>query len=217
MKAWIKMTNVVACKTYYETVRINFRSSQPELANVAAANKTSARSHQRRKRLLEARQSVLAVDEVDFWRGITADMMSDEEDGAVDGVSGWIVRPPSFRSQEFSNLCAKLQMRLEANALNSFYAQFEARYYVTVRKNIPPSEDQVLCLTTADMRKPMESSWTSSIPGRVLRDCAEQLADVFTDIFSISLSNTIVPMCLKSTSIIPLPNKSPNSKQQTAL
>ncbi|KAG7329098.1 hypothetical protein KOW79_007272 [Hemibagrus wyckioides] len=56
----------------------NFRYSQPELANVATANKTSAQSCRRRKRLLEARQSVLATDEVDFWRGITADMMSDE-------------------------------------------------------------------------------------------------------------------------------------------
>nr|XP_055024163.1 uncharacterized protein C14orf93-like [Misgurnus anguillicaudatus] len=107
---------VVACKTYYETVRRNFRYKQPELASVAAANKSSARSRQRRKRLLEARQSVLAADEVDFWKGITSDMMSDEEDGAVDGVSGWIVRPPSFRSEELSNLCANLQTRLEASS-----------------------------------------------------------------------------------------------------
>lgn len=107
---------VVACKTYYETVRRNFRYKQPELASVAAANKSSARSRQRRKRLLEARQSVLAADEVDFWKGITLDMMSDEEDGDVDGVSGWIVRPPSFRSEELSNLCAKLQARLEASS-----------------------------------------------------------------------------------------------------
>ncbi|XP_034454725.1 uncharacterized protein C14orf93-like [Hippoglossus hippoglossus] len=41
-------------------------------------------------------------------------MMSDEEDGSSEGLSGWIVRPPSFRSQELANLCAKLQTRLEA-------------------------------------------------------------------------------------------------------
>ncbi|XP_058247875.1 uncharacterized protein C14orf93 homolog [Hemibagrus wyckioides] len=102
---------VVACKTYYETVHRNFWYI---LASVAAANKTSAWSRQKRKRLLEVRQSVLAVDEVDFWRGITADMMSDEEDD--DGVSGCIVRPPSFRSQMLSNLWAKLQMSLEASS-----------------------------------------------------------------------------------------------------
>ncbi|XP_031588989.2 uncharacterized protein C14orf93 isoform X1 [Oreochromis aureus] len=104
-----------ACKTYYETIRRNFRYSQPDLAAQAEAMKTAARSRQRRKRLLEARQGVLSADELDFWRGVTIDMMSDEEDGAVEGVAGWIVRPPSFRSKELTDLCATLQARLEAN------------------------------------------------------------------------------------------------------
>lgn len=65
--------------------------------------------------LLEARQGVLSADELDFWRGVTIDMMSDEEDGAVEGVAGWIVRPPSFRSKELTDLCVTLQARLEAN------------------------------------------------------------------------------------------------------
>ncbi|KAK3526716.1 hypothetical protein QTP70_032064, partial [Hemibagrus guttatus] len=46
---------------------------------------------------------------------------------------------------------------------------------------------------------------------RVLRECAEQLADVFTDIFNISLSSAVIPTCLKSTTIIPVPKKSPVS------
>lgn len=105
-----------ACKTYYETVRRNFRYSQPDLADQAAAIKNSARSRQRRKRLLEARRSVLATtEEVDFWRGITIDMMSDEEDHSVDREVGWIVRPPSFRSHKLSDLCGRLQERLEMN------------------------------------------------------------------------------------------------------
>ncbi|XP_058269872.1 uncharacterized protein C14orf93 homolog [Hemibagrus wyckioides] len=104
MKAWIKMT----------LLKFPVQPGRA-IASVSAAHETSARSRQRRKRLLKARQSVLAADEAGFWRGITADMMSDEEDGAVDGVSWWIVRPPSFRSQEFSNLSAKMQTRLEAS------------------------------------------------------------------------------------------------------
>ncbi|KAK3507001.1 hypothetical protein QTP70_034973 [Hemibagrus guttatus] len=64
------------------------------------------------------------------------------------------------------------------DALNSFYAQFEAQNNVTVRKTIPPPE---------------------------------QLADVFTDIFNISLSSTVVPTCLKATTIFPVPKKSPAS------
>ncbi|XP_054860916.1 uncharacterized protein C14orf93-like [Amphiprion ocellaris] len=104
-----------ACKTYFETLRRNFRYSQPSMADQAGAMKSSARSRQRRKRLLDARKTVLAPEEVELWRNITTDMMSDEEDGSVDGVSGWIVRPPSFRSQELTDLCAALQARLEAD------------------------------------------------------------------------------------------------------
>ncbi|CAM4428519.1 unnamed protein product [Leuciscus chuanchicus] len=66
------------------------------------------------RELLEARQSVLAEDEVGIWKCATIDLMSDEEDGIVGGVSGWIVQPPSFRSQELTELCATLQSRLEA-------------------------------------------------------------------------------------------------------
>ncbi|KAL7399955.1 hypothetical protein ABVT39_004297 [Epinephelus coioides] len=40
-----------ACKTYYETVRRNFRYSKPDLADQAAAIKNSALSRQRRKRV----------------------------------------------------------------------------------------------------------------------------------------------------------------------
>ncbi|XP_052005699.1 uncharacterized protein C14orf93 homolog [Xyrauchen texanus] len=104
---------VSACKTYYETVRRSFRYKQPDLASQAEAVKSSARSRARRKRLLEARQSVLAEDEVGLWKCATIDLMSDEEDGIVGRVSGWIVRP-SFHSQELTELCATLQSRLEA-------------------------------------------------------------------------------------------------------
>ncbi|KAK3530424.1 hypothetical protein QTP86_024451 [Hemibagrus guttatus] len=57
------------------------------------------------------------------------------------------------------------------DALNSFYALFEAQNDVTAEDH--PS-----------YRRP------------------EQLADVFTDIFNISLSSTVVPTCLKTTTII---------------
>ncbi|KAI5086598.1 gastrula zinc finger protein XlCGF28.1-like [Silurus meridionalis] len=54
----------------------------------------------------------------------------------------------------------------------------------------------------------MGITWTwDNIPGRVLRECAEQLADVLTDIFNIFLSSNVVPTCLKTTIIVPLPKK----------
>ncbi|KAF7646089.1 hypothetical protein LDENG_00193790 [Lucifuga dentata] len=46
------------------------------------------------------------------------------------------------------------------------------------------------------------------IPGLVLRECADQLASVLTDIFNTSLNQAIVPSCFKTATIIPVPKKS---------
>ncbi len=45
------------------------------------------------------------------------------------------------------------------------------------------------------------------ISGRVLRACAFQLAWVFTDIFNLSLSLSVVPSCFKKSTIVPIPKK----------
>ncbi|KAI4891531.1 hypothetical protein NFI96_008442, partial [Prochilodus magdalenae] len=100
------------------------------------------------------------------------------------------------------------------DALNHFYARFEAQNGVAARKTTTPPDDQVLCLTAADVRKtlrrvnPRKAAGPDNIPARVLRECADQLTDVFTDIFNISLSSATVPTCLKATTIIPVPKKS---------
>ncbi|KAK3574568.1 hypothetical protein QTP86_010187 [Hemibagrus guttatus] len=67
-------------------------------------------------------------------------------------------------------------MMVDVNALNDFYARFEAQNSIAARKTIPPPNDQ--------------------------------LADVFTDIFNISLSSAVVPTCLKTTIIVPVLKKS---------
>jgi hypothetical protein len=41
--------------------------------------------------------------------------------------------------------------------------------------------------------------------GPVLRACADQLASVFTDIFNLSLSKSVIPKCFKQTTIVPVP------------
>ncbi len=80
-----------------------------------------------------------------------------------------------------------------------------------------PPNDQALCLSPADVRKflswinPRKAAGPDNIPGRVLRDCAAQLTDVLTDIFNTMLSQAVVPTCLKSTTIILVPKKSPVS------
>ncbi|KAF7658945.1 hypothetical protein LDENG_00005470 [Lucifuga dentata] len=68
---------------------------------------------------------------------------------------------------------------------------------------MPTSVKRVLSHTN-----PRKAAGLDSIPGWVLRDCADQLKDVFTDIFNTSLHQTVVPKCLKSATIIPVPKKS---------
>ena len=43
------------------------------------------------------------------------------------------------------------------------------------------------------------------LPGRVLRACVDQLAGVFTDIFNMSLIESVIPTCFKQTTIVPEP------------
>ncbi|KAK3513974.1 hypothetical protein QTP70_000320 [Hemibagrus guttatus] len=90
-----------------------------------------------------------------------------------------------------------------------------SRHRTTYKTN-PPPNNQVLCLSTADMRRtlcrvnPRKFAGPDNIPGRVVRECAEQLvhSPIFTDIFNISLSSAVVPTCLKTTTIVPMPKKS---------
>ncbi|KAI5086247.1 hypothetical protein C0J45_23420, partial [Silurus meridionalis] len=100
------------------------------------------------------------------------------------------------------------------DVLNDFYARFEVQNNMVVKKTTPPSSNQVLSLTTAEVRKtlcrvnPWKSAGPDSTRGRVLREYAQQLADVFRDIVNISLSSTTVLTCLKMTTIIPLLKRS---------
>ncbi|KAK1788023.1 hypothetical protein P4O66_016497 [Electrophorus voltai] len=68
-------------------------------------------------------------------------------------------------------------------------------------------------VTAADVRRtlhgvnPRKAAGPDNILGHVLRECVDQLADVLTDIFNISLSCTIVPTCFKTTTTVPVPRK----------
>uniref|UniRef100_A0A9J7ZV96 Reverse transcriptase domain-containing protein n=1 Tax=Cyprinus carpio carpio TaxID=630221 RepID=A0A9J7ZV96_CYPCA len=99
------------------------------------------------------------------------------------------------------------------NELNTFFARFEAQNSSTAQKTPPPPSDQVMMLTPDSVRRSFsrinarKAPGPDNIPGRVLRDCAAELTDVFTDIFNISLSQAVVPTCFKATTIIPVPKK----------
>ncbi len=78
----------------------------------------------------------------------------------------------------------------------------------------PPPGDQMMTLSPHSVRRSLsrinarKAPGPDNIPGRVLRDCAVELTDVFTDILNISLSQAVVPTCFKATTIIPVPKKS---------
>lgn len=79
-------------------------------------------------------------------------------------------------------------------------------------QSLPPSpNDQVLQLSDNSVRRvfskinPRKAAGPDNIPGQVLKDCAEELKDVFTDIFNTSLCQARVPTCFKTATIVPVP------------
>ncbi|KAI3358154.1 hypothetical protein L3Q82_003151 [Scortum barcoo] len=100
------------------------------------------------------------------------------------------------------------------NNLNKFFARFEEQNTTCPQKTPPPSHDQPLCLSAVSVKRTLSAINTrkaagpDNIPGSVLKDCAEELKDVFTDIFNTSLRQAIVPSGFKAATIIPVPKKS---------
>ncbi len=96
--------------------------------------------------------------------------------------------------------------------LNSFYARFEADNTAHT-ENAPAEEVSPLSLSVADVTRSFKrvnirtAVGLDGIPGRVLKACAFQLARVFTDIFNLSLSLSVVPSCFKKSTIVPIPKK----------
>ena len=74
-------------------------------------------------------------------------------------------------------------------------------------------DDCVITLSAANVSKTFKqvnipkAAGPDGLPGSVLRACADQLACVFTDIFNLSLSASVLPTCFKQTTIVPVPKK----------
>ncbi len=119
------------------------------------------------------------------------------------------------------SLVARLQYVQNAAAslpdeLNTFYARFEADNTAHTESAAAAAAEEVspLTLSVADVTRSFKrvnirkAVGPDGIPGRVLKACAFQLAGVFTDIFNLSLSLSVVPACFKkSTIIVPIPKK----------
>ncbi|KAG5266241.1 hypothetical protein AALO_G00228740 [Alosa alosa] len=99
------------------------------------------------------------------------------------------------------------------NNLNRFFARFEAQNSTCPQKTHPPLHEQPLCLSADSVKRTLaaintrKAAGPDNIPGRALKDCAEELKDVFTDIFNTSLKQAIVPSCFKAATIKPVPKK----------
>ncbi len=114
-----------------------------------------------------------------------------------------------------------------AEELNHFFARFEVGTPAALRPHSPAPSSHILTVQAQEVRcalqavNPRKAAGPDGVTGRVLRDCADQLADVFTDIFNQSLSQCLIPACLKSSTIIPLPKKTnastPNDYRPVAL
>ncbi|MCJ8749129.1 hypothetical protein PDJAM_G00172800 [Pangasius djambal] len=76
------------------------------------------------------------------------------------------------------------------NELNNFFARFEAHNTMPTQKSPRSLDDQVLCISPASVKRAFSkiNAWKAAGPdnilGRVLKDYAEELKDVFTDIFN---------------------------------
>ncbi|KAL6479062.1 hypothetical protein MHYP_G00124950 [Metynnis hypsauchen] len=104
-----------------------------------------------------------------------------------------------------------------AEELNCFFARYEVKAVETDTKPPPVSHNHILTVQEHEVRhvlravNPRKAAGPDGVIGKVLKVCADQLSVVFTKIFNLSLSKSIIPPCLKSASIIPLPKKTSTS------
>ncbi len=89
--------------------------------------------------------------------------------------------------------------------LNTVYARFEAyntthteSAHTAAAEEVSPLSISVMDVTRSFKRVNIRKAvGPDGIPGHVLRACAFQLPGVFTDMFNLSLSLSVVPSCLK--------------------
>ena len=98
-----------------------------------------------------------------------------------------------------------------SDELNYFYPRVEASNTETCMRTSAVLDNCVITLSIADVSETFKqvnihkAAVPDGLPGRVLRAHADQLASVFTDIFKLSLSESVTPTCFKQTIIVPVP------------
>lgn len=100
--------------------------------------------------------------------------------------------------------------------LKDIFAQFEATNITSIQKATPRLEEHTPHLTPSSVKRALICINPTRPLGRTTyldgsSETADQLKEVFTDIFNTYLLQSVVPQCLKSATITPVPKKSPVS------
>ncbi|KAK1801599.1 hypothetical protein P4O66_004555 [Electrophorus voltai] len=154
----------------------------------------------------------------------TASKIQDQQSGSRSLWQG-LQRITDYRSPPSRLMSADESL---VNELNTFFARFEATSSSTTTNSAsangtigaangacaePTIEQRPFIITESDVRKVFNRVNTRKAVGpdgicrRVLKACADQLAPVFTDIFSLSLTLGIVPSSFKRSTTVPIPKK----------
>lgn len=167
-----------------------FRSGEVQLYSVARANLKRGIRQAKRDYRLRIEDNLRSNNTRQMWQGIQHITNYKPNLGAVDGDP------------------------LLAEELNLFFARFEKEPPETPVLQPPAHRGPSFTVEEHEVRKvlrmvnPRKAAGPDGITGKVLKGCADQLARVFTKIFNKSLHQSIVPPCLKSSTIVPLPKKS---------
>ncbi len=107
---------------------------------------------------------------------------------------------------------------LLAEELSTFYGHFErnggATLPISASESSRQSSNHVFTVSEDDVRRELrrvnvrKAAGPDGITVRVLRSCADQLAGLFTSIFTESLATSVVPTPFKKSVIIPVPKNS---------
>ncbi|KAI4899027.1 hypothetical protein NFI96_000382 [Prochilodus magdalenae] len=98
-----------------------------------------------------------------------------------------------------------------ADELNAHYARFEANTTSLATKLPVDQESCAPSISVSEVVRyfqavnPRKTPGPDGVHNLVLRACAIQLAEVFTDIFNLSLRLSVIPTCFKRTTIVPVP------------
>ena len=96
--------------------------------------------------------------------------------------------------------------------LNAFCARFVASNTEAHMRAPAVFDDCVITFSVADVSKTFnkqvnihKAEGPDGLPGGVFKACVDQLSSVFTDIFNLSLTESVIPTCFKQTTIVLVP------------